>query len=109
MEQLSFTEKSGDNLVTLDIKGAINSYTFSEFQTKIYELIKKTNVCLNMQNVTNLSSAGLGVLMTALEDGQDCGHKLFILSPSEVVKMAIESTGFGEMFSIIRSAHEISI
>ena len=29
------------------------------------------------------------------------------MKPSEIVKMAIDSTGFPEMFTIIRSAHEI--
>jgi anti-anti-sigma factor len=107
MEQISITEKSGDNYSLLIIKGSVNSYTFTEFQTKVYDLVRSTNLCLDMSEVTNLSSAGLGVLMTALEDASESGHKLYILKPSEIVKMAIDSTGFAEMFTIIRSAHEI--
>lgn len=108
MEQINIVEKQGDNYAILEIKGSINSYTFTEFQNKVYALVKETNLCLDLQAVTNLSSAGLGVLMTAVEDAKAHKHSLYILKPSDIVKMAIDSTGFGEMFNIIRSAHEIA-
>jgi anti-sigma B factor antagonist len=107
MEQLNITEKEGDTYIVLEIKGSINSYTYTEFQNKVYDLIKRTNLCLDLSNVTNLSSAGLGVLMTAEEDAEETQHKLYIMKPSEIVKMAIDSTGFGNMFTIIHSQHEI--
>lgn len=107
MEQLNIVEKQGDNYAILEIKGAINSYTFTEFQNKVYSLVKATNLVLDLQAVSNLSSAGLGVLMTAVEDAKAAKHFLHILKPSDIVKMAIDSTGFSEMFSIIRSVHEI--
>ncbi len=108
MEQISIVEKQGDNYTTLEVKGAINSYTFTEFQDKVYSLVKQTNLCLDLQAVSNLSSAGLGVLMTAVEDAKAANHRMYIFKPSDIVKMAIDSTGFGEMFTIIRSAHEIA-
>jgi anti-anti-sigma factor len=107
VEQISIIERSGDNHALLLIKGSVNSYTFSEFQAKVYDLIRKGNLCLDLSEVTNLSSAGLGVLMAALEDAERTNHKLYVLKPSEIVKMAIDSTGFPEMFTIIRSTHEI--
>jgi anti-anti-sigma factor len=107
MEQLNITQKAGDNYAILQIKGSINSYTFTEFQNKVYALVKESNLCLDLEEVTNLSSAGLGVLMTAVEDAQANNHKLYILKPSEIVRMAIDSTGFAELFTIIRSSHEI--
>ncbi len=107
MDQISITEKSGDNFVMLVVKGSVNSYTYSEFQAKVYDLVAKTNLCLDLSEVTNLSSAGLGVLMTAVEDAESSGHRLYILKPSDIVKMAIDSTGFPEMFTVIRSSHEI--
>jgi anti-sigma B factor antagonist len=107
VEQIGITEKGGDNYVMLIIKGSVNSYTFTEFQRKVYDLVSKTNLCLDLSEVTNLSSAGLGVLMTAVEDAERSNHKLFILKPSEIVKMALDSTGFPELFTVIRSSHEI--
>ncbi len=107
MDHLSITERKSDGYVLLEIIGTVNSYTYTDFQQKVYGLIKTTNLVLDMSRVSNLSSSGLGVLMSAVEDGQETGHKLYIMTPSEIVRMAIESTGFQELFPIIRSATEV--
>jgi anti-sigma B factor antagonist len=108
MDQLDITVKEMDTYYQLSVKGSINSYTFSDFQNSVYSLIQKTNLCLDMGEVKNISSAGLGVLMTALEDAESNGRKLYILRPSEIVRLAIDSTGFSEKFTIIGSVHEIA-
>jgi anti-sigma B factor antagonist len=107
MENISITEKTGSNYALLEVSGTINSYTYTEFQAKVYSRIKETNLVLDLSRVTNLSSSGLGVLMSALDDGEESGHKLYVMKPSEVVRLAIESTGFSEMFTIIYSLTEV--
>ncbi|HOJ99102.1 MAG TPA: anti-sigma factor antagonist [Termitinemataceae bacterium] len=107
MDHLNISERLGDNYVLLEIMGTINSYTYSDFQQRVYTLIDQTNLVLDMSRVSSLSSSGLGVLMSAIEIGQERGHKLYILNPSEIVRLAIESTGFPELFQIIRSIHEV--
>ena len=107
MEHISIIEKTGSNYALLEVSGTINSYTYTEFQTKVYALIKETNLVLDLSRVTNLSSSGLGVLMSALDDGEANGTKLYIMKPSEVVRLAIESTGFSEMFTVIYSLTEV--
>ncbi len=107
MDQLTITEKKTDKYVLLDIEGSLNSYTYPDFQDKLYALVQKSNVCVDMSKVSNLSSAGLGVLMSAMESGEERGFSLYILKPSEVAKMAIESTGFGDVFKIVQSADQV--
>lgn len=107
MENISIVEKSGSNYALLEVSGTINSYTYTEFQNKVYALIKHTNLVLDLSRVTNLSSSGLGVLMAALDDGEEAGNKLYIMKPSEVVRLAIDSTGFSEMFTVIYSLTEV--
>jgi anti-anti-sigma factor len=107
MDHLNITERKGDGFALLEVLGTVNSYTYTEFQQKVYVLIKTTNLVLDMSRVSNLSSSGLGVLMSAVEDGQESGHKLYVMNPSEIVRMAIDSTGFAEMFPIIRSTNEV--
>lgn len=107
MEHISIIEKSGANYALLEVAGTINSYTYTEFQVKVYALIKETNLVLDLSRVTNLSSSGLGVLMAALDDGEEIGHKLYVMKPSEVVRLAIESTGFSDMFTVIYSVTEV--
>jgi anti-anti-sigma factor len=107
MENISIVEKKGANYSLLEVSGTINSYTYTEFQEKVYALIKVTNLVLDLSRVSNLSSSGLGVLMSALDDGAEAGTKLYVMRPSEVVRLAIESTGFADMFSIIHSLTEV--
>jgi anti-sigma B factor antagonist len=107
MEHISITEKNGPNYGLLEVSGTINSYTCAEFQVKVYALIKQTNLVLDLSRVTNLSSSGLGVIMAAWDDGEQNGTKLYIMKPSEIVRLALESTGFSDMFSIIYSLTEV--
>ena len=107
MENIAIVEKNGPNYSLLEVSGTINSYTYTEFQAKVYALIKQTNLVLDMSRVVNLSSSGLGVLMAAVDDGEELNHKLYIMKPSEVVRLAIESTGFSELFTVIFALTEV--
>lgn len=107
MDNLVITEKLNDTYVLLTVSGSINSYTYHEFEKKVYGHIKEHSVVLDVSRVTNLSSSGLGILMAASEDGAEQNHKIYILNPSEVVKLAIASTGFSEVFPVIHSLDEL--
>jgi anti-anti-sigma factor len=107
MDHLNLTERRGDRYVLLEIFGTVNSYTYTEFQERVYALIRTTNLVLDMSRVANLSSTGLGVLMSAVEEGQERGNMLYIMKPSEIVRLAIESTGFPELFPIINAVNEV--
>ena len=103
MDNLVITEKLNDTYVLLTVSGSINSYTYHEFEKKVYGHIKEHSVVLDVSRVTNLSSSGLGILMAASEQN----HKIYVLNPSEVVKLAIASTGFSEVFPVIHSLDEL--
>lgn len=107
MENLEIKEEQKDNCIVLTISGNLNSYTYGEFEEKIYTAIKKTDVVLDLGSVTNMSSSGLGVLMSAHDDGEDVGNEIYILNPSEIVRLAIDSTGFSDMFKVIHSLDEV--
>lgn len=107
MESLKIISTNSAKLQLLKIQGAINSYTFTEFEAKIFDAIKKSDVVLDMSAVTHLSSSGLGVLMSANEEGEEEGHKIYILQASNSVKLAIDFTGFSDIFNFIHSIEEI--
>ncbi len=107
MEQLSITEKKGANYILLEVLGNLNSYTYTELQTKIVNHIKDSELIVDLSQVRGISSSGLGSLMVGYEDGETYGHKLYIMNPSQIVKLAIDSTGFSEYFPIIHSVSEV--
>lgn len=107
MEQLALTEKFGENYVLLELAGPINSYTASEFQTKLYSYIADTNVVVDFSQVTAIDSTGLGIIMAAFNDGEDSGNVLYILNPSDYARHAIDTTGFSDTFRFIRAITEV--
>jgi anti-anti-sigma factor len=106
MTQLDISTKNEDGHEILIVSGPINSYTFTEFQEKVYKAIRAGDAIIDMDRVTTLSSAGIGVLMAALDEGEAAGHRLAVLKPSEVVVLAMDSTGFGDRFPIIKSLRD---
>ena len=92
MDNLKISSTNNAKLQLFHISGAINSYTFTEFETKIFDAIKKSD----------------GVLMSANEEGEELGHNIYIMQPSNAVKLAIDFTGFSEMFNFINSIDEVN-
>lgn len=107
MEQLTITEKIGANYKLFDLDGAINAYTLSEFQQKIYAAILENNVVLDMSKVVALDSSGMGVIMAAFNDGIETNHKLFLMALSNESEKALAVTGFKDTFLIINSVTEV--
>lgn len=107
MDQLTLNDKMGANYALLEISGAINAYTISEFEEKIYGYIKTTNVVLDLSSVTGIDSSGLGVIMAGFNDGERYHTKLYIMNPSDAAKFAIDKTGFTDTFNFIHSVTEV--
>jgi anti-sigma B factor antagonist len=103
MTQLDISQHTEHHRLVLSVAGPINSYTFTDFQEKVYKAIAQSDTAIDMERVTALSSAGIGVIMTAMEDAEASGHGFAIVNPSEIVRMAIDSTGFGDRFPIVKT------
>lgn len=108
MEQLKIIEKNGANYILYELNGVVNSYTSTEFQTKVFREIQKTNIVLELSQVESIDSVGIGIIMAGFNDGIDSGHKLYIMNPSMTVRQAIDETGFTEIFYFIHSVTEVN-
>jgi anti-anti-sigma factor len=108
MTQLSITEKDEGDRRHLILSGPVNSYTYTDLQEKLTVALSLASVIVvEMEKVTNLSSAGIGVLMTALDEAEASDKRLVILKPSEISRLALESTGFGDRFPVAASLREL--
>jgi len=103
MTQLDIDEKRDGDLTILSVAGSVNSYTYGDFQEKLTKALVAGHVVVEMEKVTTLSSAGIGVLMAALDDAEAEGKKLRVLRPSEIVRLALDSTGFADRFPILKN------
>ena len=107
MEALTITEKKGANYILLELNGAINSYTFAEFQTKVYAIIQETNLVLDLSNVFEIDSTGMGILFAAFNDGRESGKRLYLMNMSPQAQKTVSDTGFLDAFNVISSVTEV--
>jgi anti-anti-sigma regulatory factor len=54
-----------------------------------------------------MTSAGIGVLLAAVEDAEAASKRFFVVAPSEVARLAIESTGFSDRFPTVASVKDL--
>jgi len=107
MTQLDVTVRNDHHRLLLVASGPINSYTFTDFQEKVFKALAQGDTAVDMEKVTALSSAGIGVIMTAMEDAETTGHGFAIVNPSETVRVALDSTGFGDHFPIVKTLKQV--
>lgn len=107
MTQLDIEERREEGLTVLSVSGPVNSYTYGDFQEKLGKALSRGDVVVDLEKVSTLSSAGIGVLMASLDDAEAEGKRLRLLKPSEIVLLALDSTGFAERFPIIKSLKEL--
>ncbi len=91
----------------LTVHGPINSYTFNEFQEKAMGLAGQADLAIDLSGVSSMTSAGIGVLLAATEDAEAAGKRLVVIAPSEVSRLAIESTGFSDRFPVRASFKDL--
>lgn len=107
MEQLQLKEKTGANYCLFELSGDLNSYTASEFQEKVYSNIQNTNVVIDLSQILSIDSTGVGIIMAGFNDGEEYGHKFYLMNPSPAARTALEETGFDSIFPYIHSVAEI--
>lgn len=94
---------------TLLINGPLNSYSYNELQNKLNELTGQCDIAVDFSGVTSMTSAGIGVILAALEDSEAAEKRFCLVALSEVVRLAIESTGFAERFTVISSLKDLPL
>lgn len=108
MYQLSVFERAERGFSLLAAEGVVDALTYAGLQAKLNCHIRARSVVLDLSRVTAISSLGLGALISAAEDGKSSGNRLFLLNPSCIVRLAIETTGFSSLFPVVRSLAEAS-
>lgn len=107
MELLAINEKRGANYILFELTGACNSYTANEFKNRVYNNIKETNVVVDLENVTEMDSTGIGILFAGFNDGLEVGHRLYLMNMSPSAHKAVQDTGFLDAFRVIQSVSEV--
>ncbi len=107
MTGISVEPSQKGKFTVLTVQGPINSYTFTELQEKAMNYAGKSDLAIDLSGVSTMTSAGIGVILAAIEDAEAAGKRIFIVQPSEVARLAIESTGFGDRFPTVATMKDL--
>ncbi len=91
----------------LSVHGPINSYTYNELQEKMQSHTGRVDIAVDLSGVNSMTSAGIGVMLAALEDAEAVGKRFFFIAPSEIARLAMESTGFADRFPSVSSVKDL--
>ena len=97
---MTITEERNNNLVTLKIEGRLDTTTAPTLEKIIGEIIDSvTELILDMNQLTYVSSAGLRVLLSTQKQMNKIGTMKLIGVCEEVMEV-FEMTGFSDILNI---------
>ncbi len=91
-------------LSVLSLHGYLDAHTAPQFEKAIQEEFDagRIRIIVNCEGLTYISSAGLGVFMTFIEDVREAGGDIKICSVTETVYQVFEILGFPALFDILK-------
>jgi anti-sigma B factor antagonist len=92
-----------DGLTILSLEGYLDAHTAPEFENAVQQEIDAGHrqIIVNCEGLTYISSAGLGVFMSFLEELREQGGDIKICGPSPKVLQVFEILGFPAIFDML--------
>lgn len=108
MKHLEFVVEEIDALSVLVLRGFLDLNEVIKFERQIDRLIKnkQINIILDLTQLTYISSAGLGSLVSTIRELRNLGGDLKIGGLSDRVKELLETFGFSDIFDTFLTREE---
>lgn len=105
---ITLTQTPLGNAHVLAVSGKIDAKTMGDFEGGIRELLEagKTNIVLDFAEVSFISSAGLGILMSVIEEIRDAGGDLVLARVIPDVYRIFDLLEFTTLFAFHESIEE---
>ena len=89
-----------NDLAIIGLEGAVDAHTAPQFETAVQAAIDegKHRIVVDCEKLTYISSAGLGVFMSFIEEVRDEGGDIKICGLTPKVKQPFEILGFDSLF-----------
>ena len=96
-------KKAEGSLIILTLNGFLDAHTAPDFEKVIQQEVDagQTRLIADCGELTYISSAGLGVFMSFIEDIRDAGGDLKICNLTPKVAQVFEILGFPALFDIV--------
>lgn len=98
---MTVTEEYAEDKLVLSIEGRIETNTAPEFQSAVLGAFQKcSNVVLNFEEVSYISSAGLRGLLIGQKTAQSKGGSMVLTNVNDTVMEVLKMTGFKNILTI---------
>lgn len=87
----------------LSLSGYLDAHTAPQFEKAIQQEVdaRRVRILVDCAGLTYISSAGLGVFMSFIEDVREAGGDIKLCSLAPAVFQVFEILGFPELFEIV--------
>jgi anti-sigma B factor antagonist len=88
------------NLAIISLEGAVDAHTAPQFESAVQAAIDngKSRIIVDCEKLTYISSAGLGVFMSFVEEVREAGGDIKICGLTPKVKQPFEILGFDDLY-----------
>lgn len=95
---------SGSEAVILTLTGQLDAHTFDRLEASLRDVFENgiRNIILEVSGVDYLSSAGVGVLFSALTQAREAGGNVVLLNMSPAVSEVVQTLGMAQIFTIAK-------
>lgn len=102
MSGFEVDRKDKEQVSCLYVKGFLDAHTAPKFEDALQALIdeKRYKIIVNLEDLTYISSAGLGVFMGFVEDVRSNGGDLKLSNMTTKVYKVFDLLGFPELYEI---------
>ena len=101
MSKISVTKKKENETLTVFAEGRIDTSTSTEFENSVkHELEGITQLRLDLEDLSYISSSGLRVLLNLHKSMEAKGGKLTVLKPTKIVSEVFNASGFVNVLNI---------
>jgi len=103
MEGFEVSKSENGDVSILYIKGYLDAHTAPNLETEFQKLVdaKKYNIIVNFQDLSYISSAGLGVFMGFIEDIRKNGGDIKLTDMKPKIFRVFDLLGFPTLYDIL--------
>lgn len=103
MEGFEVSKSENGDISILYLKGYLDAHTAPDLETEFQKLVdaKKYNIIVNFQDLSYISSAGLGVFMGFIEDIRKNGGDIKLTDMKPKIYRVFDLLGFPTLYDIL--------
>lgn len=108
MSEFKIGQREHDAVSVLELRGYLDAHTAPKLEEAFQELLKKQrfNIVVNCQDLSYISSAGLGVFMAYIEDVRNNRGDIKLSNMSSKVFNVFDLLGFPLLYEIVKDESE---